>query len=266
MNIGITFEEKILNEISLKEYINFIKNNNITFLEFAPNIEKYGIEFYNNIFNLLKNLNINIHYHLPHFINRKLDVTNFKKENIQEFINYYNIISNFERNNKSANLIFHGAKYENIAKDQALNKTLDFIDFTIKFFDENKIDISLLIETLNKKKNKVIGDNRYDLVKICEKYKKLNICWDMTHDFLNNNKIIKPSSIFLNKVGYCHIHGFNLKKSHIPLNTNNLLNDYIKISLSKKFNLNIELLFCENYISELKKDINFIKVLNKKND
>ncbi len=261
MNLGITFEEKILERISLNQYINFIKENKISFLEFAPNFKKYSFDFYKNIFNQVKILNIKIAIHLPHFIDDSLDLTNYSKDMEIYFLKFYsklNDLYNLEDN--KITLVFHGAKYETITKNKALLKTESFIKFSLNYFYEMNYLVTMSIETLNINHHKVIGDSRKDLIDLINKFnnKSLGICFDITHDYLNLKKIVTPTIDFLNLINHTHIHGFNINDCHLPIHNNKILFSTIKLLKKNNYPINIELLICDNYLSELKEDIDLI--------
>jgi hypothetical protein len=261
MNLGITFEEKILEKIKLNEYIDFIKKNKLSFLEFAPNFDKYSIDFYKNIFNEIKKLDIQIHIHLPHFIDDNLDITNYSDKTKIEIVKFYEILNNLcNLKNNTITLIFHGARYETISKEEALFKTSSFILFSLNYLKKNKYLINLSIETLNINLHKVIGDNRKDLINIVNEFNNTSfgICFDITHDYMNLEKIVIPSNSFLNLVNHCHVHGFNSTDCHLPLNTNTILFNAIKLLKNNNSPINIELLICNSYLIELQKDINLI--------
>ncbi|MDM8533413.1 TIM barrel protein [Clostridiaceae bacterium HSG29] len=260
MNLGITFEEKILIEIDQTEYMNFIKKNRLSFLEFAPNFSKYSYEFYKNIFNGIINSNIKIKIHLPHFIDENLDISNFSNKNKLKLIEFYNSLNDLiDLSKNNIILVFHGAKYETISKDEALSKTNAFIKFSLQFFNENNYLVNLSIETLNTHHHKVIGDNREDLINIVKSFNnKIGICFDITHDYLNLEEITFPSKEFLSLVNHSHIHGFNKDNNHLPVYKNEILFDMIKLLKKNNYPINIEMLLCDNYLNELQKDIDLI--------
>ena len=264
MKLGITFEEKTLKKIKLNEYLDFINKNNLSFLEFAPNFNTYSYEFYENIFNKIRNSNIKISIHLPHFVDESLDITNFSNENKLKLIEFYNSLNNLINLTKNnIILVFHGAKYEMISKEEALSRTNDFIKFSLEYFKEKKYLINLSIETLNKHHKKVIGDSREDLINIVKSFNnKIGICFDITHDYLNIEKVKIPTNEFLSLVNHSHIHGFNKEICHLPINKNEILFEMIKLLKKNNYPINIEMLLCDNYLNELQKDIDLINSLN----
>ncbi|MEA1974262.1 MAG: TIM barrel protein [Bacillota bacterium] len=264
MNLGITFEEKILERISLNQYIGFIKDNKISFLEFAPDFKKYSFDFYKEIFNKIKNTNIQIAIHLPHFIDESLDISNYSKDKEKYFSQFYNKLNNlYDLNDNKITLVFHGAKYETITKKEALLKTESFIKFSLNYFNEMNYLINMSIETLNINHHKVVGDTRNDLINIVNKFnnKSLGICFDITHDYLNLKAIITPNIDFLNLVNHTHIHGFNMNSCHLPIHNNKMLFSTITLLKKNDYPINIELLICDNYLKELKEDIDLIQSL-----
>jgi len=264
MKLGITFEEKILKEIKQSEYINFIKKNKLSFLEFAPDFKKYSYKFYKNIFNEIINDNIKITIHLPHFVDDNLDITNFSNKNKLKLIEFYDSLNNLINLTKNnIILVFHGAKYEIISKEEALSRTNAFIKFSIEYFKEKKYLISLSIETLNKHHRNVIGDSREDLINIVKSFNnKIGICFDITHDYLNIKKINIPTNEFLSLVNHSHIHGFNKEYNHLPIYKNEILFKMVNLLKKNNYPINIEMLLCDNYLNELQKDIDLVNSLN----
>jgi len=265
MILGITFEEKILKETSLKNYIQLLHEYKINLLELSPNFIDYDLAFYRTISDKIKDHNFLINFHLPNFADENLDVTNFNGENKKYFLEYFeNLNKVFDLKNLTSTLVFHGAKYETHSKSKAFNKTLSFIRFTLDYFNKKNYNLTLSIETLNQNKEKVIGDSRKDLVKIIKTidHHKLKICWDITHDYLNLNKIILPNGLFFEAINHCHVHGFKNNKTHQSISENSVLFPAIKFAIKNDIPINIELLMQDNYLKLLKKDISKVKSLS----
>lgn len=262
MILGITFEEKILKEIKLKEYMDLFSFHGITSLELAPNFIDYDTDFYFKIFQEMKKNSIQFNFHLPSFIDEKLSIDNFNENNKKYYIDYFKKLNQvFDLKNNSANVVFHGAKYEDITKTEAINKTVSFIGFMLNFFYKNTYQLTLSIETLNKNKNKIIGDSRNDLMRVLDivDSTQLKICWDITHDFLNFNEILYPEGQILNAISHCHVHGFKDNKSHLSLSKKPQLFPAIKFAKKNNIPINIELLMQDNYLDILKKDLNTVQ-------
>jgi len=258
MILGITFEEKILKKIKLEAYVGLMNSYGITLLEFAPNFIDYDTDFYIKIFQELKENSLQFNFHLPSFVDERLSVDNFKEAHKEYYKDYFiklNQIFNLKKN--SATVVFHGAKYEDNTKADAINKTLSVINFLLKLFSENNYQLTLSIETLNKNKYKIIGDSRKDLKKILNTVDspKLKICWDITHDFLNFGEVHCPEGKILDAISHCHVHGFKDNQSHLSLSENPQFFPAIKFAKKNNIPINIELLMQDNYIDILKKDI-----------
>jgi sugar phosphate isomerase/epimerase len=262
MILGITFEEKILKEIKLKEYMGLMNSYSITLLELAPNFIDYDIDFYIKIFQEIKENSLQFNFHLPSFVDEKLSIDNFRESHKEYYKDYFkklNQIFNLKKN--LATVVFHGAKYEDDTKAEAINKTLSVIDFLLKLFSENNYQLTLAIETLNKNKHKIIGDSRKDLKKILDTVDspRLKICWDITHDFLNFGEILCPKGQILNAISHCHVHGFKDNQTHLSLNENFQLFPAIKFAKKNNIPINIELLMQDNYLDILKKDLSTVQ-------
>ncbi|MGM0378180.1 MAG: TIM barrel protein [Bacillota bacterium] len=255
MKVGFTFEEKILKEITLEKYITFIKKQNVDFIEFAVDLKNYSFEFYKKIFEKIK---IKKHFHLPHFADENLDITNYSNDNFKKISNYYDILAKLNKN-ENTNMIFHGATYKN-NKKQAFKKTYEFINKSINYINKNNLNINLSIETLDCTYKNVIGNQIKDIKKLSDEFDKLNICIDLIHLFYSNQKKIKKlSDSFFKKVNHYHIHGFKNNKKHIPINDKDSIKKIIKNHPIKNTPITIELLICDNYLKNLKKDITFLK-------
>lgn len=257
MVLGITFEEKILNKIALEDYVELMNSYGITLLEFAPNFNAYTIDFYTKIYEATKANGLKFNFHLPSFADERLSIDHFSKDNKEYFLDYFNQLNHvFNLKENSANIVFHGAKYEDIKKHDAMEKTIAFINFILDHFSQCNYQLKLSIETLNKNKYKIIGDSRKDLMKILDLINSpsLNICWDITHDFLNFDEIIYPDGYFLNAISHCHVHGYKDNKSHLSLSNNPQLFPAIKFAKKNNIPINVELLMQDNYLDILKKD------------
>lgn len=257
--IGITFEEKVLEKLSLKEYLNIIEQLNIDFLELAPDFNAYTFEFYKHISLWCQEKNIQVHFHHPHFINDDFRLENFNIKNTQKIKNYLNaidkLIASFE-----AHYIIHGATINN-SRIKAYNMTQSFINFFIMEKERNQWSLTLSIETLNKHSKKAIGDHRKEILNLIEQYPSnhIGICLDITHDYRNYKAYQWPHNNFMKRVNHFHIHGFNDQGDHIGLANNPELLSLIKNINKKKPLINYELLFTDDYIKILKNDIKRLK-------
>lgn len=265
MILGITFEEKILEKITLEKYMYLIKSYGISQLELAPDFTNYDIGFYKKIFTQIETNAFHFNFHLPTFIDENLDVNNFCYSNQKYFINYFNKLNEiFDFKKNLATIVFHGAKYKENTRSEALNKTILFIQFILEIFSRNNFNLTLSIETLNKNKFNIIGDSREDIIKILTQIDslKLKICWDITHDFLNYSKILYPKGLILNAISHCHIHGFKGNETHLSFSENTQLFPAIKFAKKNDIPINIELLMQDHYLDILEKDILTIQSIN----
>ena len=258
MTIGITFEEKILEKITLEKYFAFINANGIKLLELAPNFIAHDIKLYKRVYKQMQINHTQFTFHLPSFIDEKLDVSNFSEKTQKYLIDYFDKLNQiFDFKNNSASIVFHGAIYGKNSKTGAFNKTLLFIQFLLDLFSKKNYSLSLSIETLNKNKRNVIGDSRKDLIQILQQINspKLKICWDITHDFLNYNRTLYPEGLILKAISHCHVHGFKDGASHLSLSNNTQLFPAIKFAKKNNIPINIELLMQDDYFNILKKDL-----------
>lgn len=252
--IGITFEEKVLNNISLKGYLNLIDELSLDFLELAPDFNQYSIEFYKELVQWCYNKNLELHFHHPHFIDDDFRLENFNKNTSKKVEDYLNAVSKL-LNGSISNYVIHGAKIKN-TRLQAIKTTQSFINFFIHKKAENQWSLKLSIETLYSPDKKIIGTNRKELLNLIKNYSKkhIGICLDLTHDYRNFEKYEWPSKDFLKRVNHFHIHGYSDDKDHIGLEENPELIKLLSNIHKKKPLVNYELLFIDNYIEILKKD------------
>lgn len=274
MNIGFTFDEKCLNTISAEEIIHKSAEANVKSIEISPDTDILSEKVYKSIIKIASDFSFEINYHIPYFANDIYDLNNFiayksiSKQKYEAFLSLINSLQEFINNEPI--IIVHGAKYNNkIQRKDAIYATESFIDWILNILESKKLPYKIVLETLSKKDERNICDERENLLYFLERFRtnKLGICWDICHDTLNFHPEEVPlDNNFIEKVNYCHIHGTDLdnRLSHISLVKSQI--DY-ELQLKKLIEtqyagiLNIELLVnnCkDSYIEDLFNDINYL--------
>lgn len=274
MKIGYTFDEKILDTISPIELLSQTKEMGISSIEISPDERILPKKKYIEIGRLSSELDMEVHYHVPyfadHFLYEIMNFMEFKKDIQAKYEALMSIISDIQNIAcKSSILIIHGASYEDTTREkEALNNTLNFLDWLLNFLEKRNINLQLGLETLSRIKQ-VIGNSREDISYILNEFKgsKLGVCWDICHDTYNYSPgKLSLEDNFYNNVIYCHIHGIDLSKtkSHIAIKNSDInFDDEISFLMEKNYAgiLNIELLrsFCgDDYLKDLFGDIKLL--------
>ncbi len=271
----ITFEEKILKSTSLDDYLEFLIKNNVSGLEVAMHKKLLDFEIYKELAKKSKSLNMDINFHIPDFVvEGEFEIADFKGSSSikKNFLSYYEDIERlFEYADISgeATITFHGAGVNENKYDRALVDTMYFSDYSLNYFEKNRLPFILSCETLNSK-NMVFGDSREDLMKLVLEFKSrlLGICWDIVHDRSNySDDYVMPDEPFFTYINNVHIHGVKKQKEenldHLPLYMSELiLDDYISYLKERKYDkfLTHELLGfrTKDYKSDLEKDLEII--------
>lgn len=274
----LTFDEKILTSMTIKEYINYLCENLVVGLEVAVHENLLDFDDYKKLIKEASKNSIDINFHVPDFVVLgEFEISNINndydiKKNFTHF--YDNILRLLESTKKTYNPIitFHGAKvhYNNYLK--ASDKTMFFSDWSLNLFENRNLPFKLSIESLNAATS-TYGDSRIDLLKIVSQFEseKLGICWDIVHDYNNLRSNYKmPEEVFLRKVNNVHIHGAKVSsqniEDHIPLYKSEidtlLFIDFLKNNNYKSYITHELLSFrCSNYKYDLDKDLDFLKTL-----
>ncbi len=66
MNIGITYDEKILDLRIFDEWLEIIAENGANFIEMSPHLSILELELYQKIANKASNLKMDTHFHAPY--------------------------------------------------------------------------------------------------------------------------------------------------------------------------------------------------------
>lgn len=276
MNLGLTFDEKILNSHSKESWLELILTKGVDFIEISPHPSALTLKEYYSIGNKSSNLNIDTHFHVPYFanmLNYTFDSNIINRENIKN--SYYDLlewICSIKNNNSESYLVIHGAPYNN-NKQNALDATMSFTDTILNQIIKNNYPIKILYETLAVEDGNAIGDSWEDLYKICKEFDKkhVSICWDICHDLRNHNfKTDHLNSINFDLIPYAHIHGYNknTKISHVDLSFNKThfektLLQSKKLGFKGLVNLEHLIYACgKDYENLILNDIDWIKTLD----
>lgn len=271
----ITFEEKILKELSLEKYVEYLNTRSIDGLEVAMHDKLLEFDTYMDLAKLCEKSSIALNYHVADFVvEGEYEIADIRDASFikDNFIKYYdNILRLMEYANidSKATITFHGAKAYDKDYKKAYDNTLYFSDFSLNLFEKRNLPFKLSCESLN---SNIItfGDSRIDLVKLMTQFESnnLGICWDIIHD--RNNFVsdfLMPDDLFYSYVNNVHVHGSRKVlatiEDHIPLHESEIdLDNYIHYlnSHDYKYALTHELLAfrCKNYKNDLDKDLDLL--------
>ncbi|BEP29774.1 TIM barrel protein [Helicovermis profundi] len=279
MNTFITLDEKIFNGIEFSNFLSIFDLRIIKGFEIAPHNSLLEEKKYLSLAKKIYTNKQNINFHVPNFLKSyNFELCDFIKDTTikDNYKTLFKLIYNMiESSNKVPTLTFHGAK-SIVESEQGHLKddTYFFIDWALNYFEKNKIKIDLSFE-LTSKKDISFGSNREDILSTINDFdtSSFGICWDLTHDYLNNyDTYLNPSKNFVEKINNVHIHGFGkapdseIKTKHIPLNKSEINFDS-QIKLLKDYNYSNaicnELLYgkTNNFIEDNLKDIALINKL-----
>lgn len=280
MNLGFTFDEKILKIKHYKQVFDDVKLYNIHSIELSPDLKIMSFKEYDDITSYATEKNIKTNFHIPYFADNLYNCCNLdynKKNILKKYEEFIKLISNLTLPSDYNPIItIHGTNYNDFNnKKSAFNSTIYIIDWLLNFIKKNNFNCKLAIETLNKESIRRIGDNRDELLNIVKYFKSdnLGICWDVTHESFN----YYPNEIpiekeFLEHVIYCHLHGISINNrvSHIALknseiNFNHIIKYLNDINFTKIINLELLINYCgDSYYSDLINDIHYLTNLFEK--
>lgn len=267
MNIGITLDEKYIDEVGINNYLDkYIKMVNS--IELTLHKELFTKDTQNNIAKYAKDNSLDITYHVPDFISPHYDLTRFKENTLNTKDTYIKLLNSIEEIqgilNTSSLAAIHGGSiiYD---KMKSYNSTLSFFDWILNYMAKKNYNLTLGLEILPEWQDNVCT-SREDALNIVQEFSTttLGICLDIAHDYYNNAfKYVSLDRNLLNYINYVHIHG--IKKTtpvldHIGLRGSDLVYiDYIKALQASSYSgiLNLELLskHCDDYSSTLDKSL-----------
>lgn len=252
MKLGFTFDENILKEYTLNQFLNQLPYQAHHY-EIAPDLDVLNLKAYTDIVKSVENH----HYHVPYFVEPfKYDFSNDHYKN--HFEKLFIIIDSLRQYSiKKPTIVIHGATIIK-ANQSAYNHTLRGIEYLLNFITNKSIDVSLSLETLSNRSG-MIG-SRENILSVLDQFKtdSLRICLDLCHDYFNFEDYSYPDQFFLDQVNYVHLHGMKNQK-HISIN-------HFPLEVIKGLNLDVdhtlELLtfnLKENYLISLKNDLQTLK-------
>lgn len=272
----ITFEEKILKNISIEEYINYLSSRGVVGIEIAMHDNLLDFKSYELLAKEASNKSIAMNYHIADFVlEGEYDISCIRNEaNVKKnFTNFYDKILkllNYTSVNSNTLITFHGAKTYNNNYIKAYDDTLYFCDWSLNMFEKRNMPFAIACESLNSS-TKSFGDSRLDLLKLVLQFEteKLGLCWDIVHDYNNFKRDYQmPDDLFYKYIQNIHIHGTKLSNGiiddHLPLHESDLNLDTF-INYLKKHNykspITHELLDfrCKDYIKDLNLDLDILE-------
>lgn len=271
----ITFEEKILSNMSLNNYINYISSKGVDGLEIAMHEKLLKHNQYMQLAKLSHAASIEINFHVPDFvIEGQYEIAGIKSNSFvkENFIKYYDNIlrlMDYAKIDSESIITFHGAKAYDKDYKKAYDNTMFFSDFSLNLFELRNMPFKLSVESLNSN-TMTFGDNRIDLVKVCFQFEsdKFGICWDIVHDRNNyTDNFTMPDDLFYKYINNIHLHGFRKIltsiEDHIPLYKSQInLDEYVEYLKDHNYTraMTHELLAfrCSNYKLDLDKDLDLL--------
>lgn len=271
----ITFEEKILKDISLHQYITYLNDKNVDGLEIALHETLLDLDNYKALAKECQKTSLKLSYHVPDFvIEGQYEIANIRTDASikKNFIKLYDDILMLAQHAKIAPdtiITFHGAKAYDRDYDKAYDNTMFFSDFSLNLFEKRSLPFKLSCESLNTN-IMTFGDSRIDLVKLVSQFEsdKLGICWDIVHDSNNyDQEYMMPDNLFYKYINNVHIHGskkvLSTIEDHIALHKSELnTKSYIDYLKEHNYNnaLTHELLSfkCQDYRLDLDKDLDLL--------
>jgi len=262
MKTGFTFDERILSEISIDEFLYLTKRMDMDSMEFLPHEKLISIREMSLISNFCNKERMDINYHIPYFVDRhnmELNEYHNNEENIKNnHLKFLKTISGINPINKPV-ITIHGAFHEQ--NKIAFENTINFIDW---FKTQSSCEIALEILPVHSE-----GNMRQDIFKISEET-GCGICWDICHDVAKSamDNVNIPENI-LEKVINVHVHGYKYENDlkHLPLVESDI-NFYEQLTQLKNHgysgSINIELMapMCGGkYLEYLEKDVKYLRNL-----
>lgn len=226
MNIGTTFDEKILKYRIIEEWLEIISENGASFIEISPHPSVLDLKDYQSIANKASNFGMKTSFHVPYFANQAgfqltWDIT-ARHQVLKNHKELFHWIEDIHGQSNGAYLVLHGAAYENGHKKSAMDTTLRYMDAFLNDMATKNHKTTLLLETLCIEDEKAIGNHWEELESILNTFQcdQLQICWDLCHDLRNHLfQLEHIETLPFSKVPYMHIHGFHeaTQKSHVSV-------------------------------------------------
>lgn len=255
--IGLTFEEKILNFMSLNDYLKKISNFHVfDSLEISLTEDMLSVHDLKE----LQDSNFNFSFHMPYQVKKypfdskylSTDLYEHKKASIK-FLDFANAF----KTSDTAMLVLHGS--ENQKKD--IN--LSYLDYLLDYIEKKQYNIIFALENLHSDYITYSLTQVHELVSSFSN-PNLKICYDIPNHYMLNKNVSLPDSNIIREIIHCHIHGFNDSSKHMAIDQASY--EIIK-KLSNKIDIplyNFELLWSNEYWEELNNSIPYLASLIKR--
>ena len=244
---GILFEEKVLNVLSIEEYLSLLQNeslfSSIELSLFDDMVEAETIS-------AIQNMNWPFSFHIPYHLDQHPldacwinDYPTELKEKTKQFLTFSNAI----KTSDTPIVVLH------LSSDMNIEKNKRYLDFILNLSVQKKLNFKFAIENITEKAILYTSNNLESYIQHFNS-KHLGFCLDLVHYHLAKDKYFEsnvPSSII-----HGHFHGFSGSNKHQCLNSNS---SQLLMKSQSYFNENVqqifELLWHEDYLSSLKSSI-----------
>lgn len=278
MKLSAIFDEQILNQLSIDEWIHFCTSLNIHSLEYSPEPSVLPLKVYKTLIKKQRTNGVKATLHAPYFAKKfnpkaiAYDLSYFRKSPL-DFKDCFNQLFEYIYPLESAStLTIHGAKHfkeygANMVKTSR-DDTWFGIEYLLNKLECTDLPITLCIELSGPESHSYLT-SRDQVLETISKFGENNLktCWDLAHDYSLKDSICKPSKVFMDSVSHVHIHGidpkgnkhFDLHKSTIDydpmikfLKENNYENDVVVEILMNTIENK------DDYLKTLNKDIELL--------
>ncbi len=215
--LGILFEEKQIEKIGLKKYLELLMADSV-FSSFEIGFTEKCVDSIG--LKVLQQTGIPMSFHIPyHLSNAPYDASlicsdpDGLKKATAEFIQFSQAISS----TSTPIIVAH------LSKDHNRDHNLRYIDFLLNLFEKSSYSATLALENLYDHQIKYLTS---DLKQYIDYFKtdNLSVCLDIPNHYLSGEKdiCVKPAHL--------HFHGFNKNQRHLGLDetTLKISNEYFK--------------------------------------
>ncbi|MBN2259604.1 MAG: hypothetical protein JW702_03625 [Clostridiales bacterium] len=257
--IGLTFEEKNLLQMTVEQYIEYIKNFHIfSSLEISLTEEMLK----SNELKFIQNSGFDLTFHVPYHLKKiPFDAAFFKSDSAQhkkETLKFIDFANAFKTSNNGI-IVLHGA--QSTEKDL----TSSYLDFLLNYVEKKQYSLTFALENLQSDYTTYSLKEVYEMTTSFSD-SKLKICYDVPNEYSINPKLSAMEKAIEDEIVHAHIHGFNENFKHqaIDAYSFSIINE-----LLKKLDIplyNFELLWDNSYMESLNTSIPFLKNLLKRNN
>jgi len=283
MILSATFDEQILKQLSIDEWLHYCKKQHVQSLEFSPDPSVLPFEVYKRLLNKQRSLDISTTFHVPYFAKsvdpyaEAYDLAYARLSPLDFKDKYTQLFQYIDALEQPSILTLHGAKRLKTDGENACLTSKDNTWFALEKLlnDVNRyaLPLTLCIE-LSGSESPTYLTTREEVLETIEKFAgaPLKICWDITHDYALNPSKEKPSEKFIKHIEHVHIHGISdQKKKHFDLEKSSVnFDSAIEIlhEISYKNAIVLEILMHtvanpKNYLKSLKNDLHLLTNLIK---